>query len=187
MLRLVLAWLLLGLVAVEAATAASTTQILRDCADDGVLQGTYTPSELRKARKNIPTDTDQYTDCRDVITRAANRKAAAASGGGDGAANAVGRDPGGPPEVPQTPDDQKALDEAYARGHDPVEVDGRRLVPGAAGLTAAAARTDLPPTLIVALILLGGLALAGMVSPVRRDLLARARGALTTHVLRRRA
>ena len=40
MLRLVLACLLLGLiVAVPAANAASTTQILRDCADDGVLQG----------------------------------------------------------------------------------------------------------------------------------------------------
>jgi hypothetical protein len=189
MLRLFLAWLLLGLVAVPAASAASTTQILRDCADDGVLQGTYTAAELRKARKNIPTDADEYTDCRDVLARAAGRKAAGASGGGaggsGGAANALGRDPGGPPEVPQTPEDQKALDDAYARGHDPMEVDGRRLVPGAAGLAAAAPRSDLPGTLIAALALLGGLALAGLLSPVRRDLLARAGGAFRTHVLRR--
>ncbi len=72
MLRLALACLVLGLiVAVPAANAASTTQILRDCADDGVLQGDYTPAELRKARQNIPTDTDEYTDCRDVLARAA--------------------------------------------------------------------------------------------------------------------
>ena len=72
MLRLALACLVLGLiVAVPAANAASTTQILRDCADDGVLQGDYSPSELRKARQNIPTDTDEYTDCRDVLARAA--------------------------------------------------------------------------------------------------------------------
>ena len=63
MLRLALGCLLLGLVVVPAANAASTTQILRDCADDGVLQGDYSPSELRKARQNIPTDTDEYTDC----------------------------------------------------------------------------------------------------------------------------
>ena len=75
MLRLALACLVLGLlVAVPAASAASTTQILRDCADDGVLQGNYTPSELRKARQNIPTDTDEYTDCRDVL-RAPRRPA----------------------------------------------------------------------------------------------------------------
>ena len=48
MLRLALACLVLGLiVAVPAANAASTTQILRDCADDGVLQGDYSPAELR--------------------------------------------------------------------------------------------------------------------------------------------
>jgi len=83
MLRLALACLVLGLFAVvpTAANAASTTQILRDCADDGVLQGNYTPAELRKARQNIPTDTDQYTDCRDVIARAA---ASCAKGGDAG-------------------------------------------------------------------------------------------------------
>src|SRR4051812_48735050 len=83
MLRLALACLALLLVAVPAAEAASTTQILRDCADDGVLQGNYKPSELRKARQNIPTDTDEYTDCRDVLARAATG-AVAGSGSGSG-------------------------------------------------------------------------------------------------------
>src|SRR3954454_9244114 len=84
MLRLALVCLLLGLVVlVPTANAASMTQILCDCADDGVLQGTYTPSELRKARKNIPTDTDEYTDCRDVLARAA-AGAMAGSGAGSG-------------------------------------------------------------------------------------------------------
>ena len=85
-----------------AANAASTTQILRDCADDGVLQGDYSPSELRKARQNIPTDTDEYTDCRDVLARAAAAAAArsaapaaAARGGTGGAAGAAAaRGPG---------------------------------------------------------------------------------------------
>ena len=87
MLRLALACLVLGLlVAVPAANAASTTQILRDCADDGVLQGDYTPSELRNARQNIPTDTDEYTDCRDVLARAAAAGVSAKGGGSGGTA-----------------------------------------------------------------------------------------------------
>ncbi len=94
MLRLALACLLLGLVAVPAANAASTTEILRDCADDGVLQGKYTPSELRKARQNIPTDADEYTDCRDVLARAASRGVSGGSGGG-GAGGSGGSSGGG--------------------------------------------------------------------------------------------
>src|SRR5690349_16898493 len=164
MLRLVLAGLVFLLAIAPAADAASTTQILRDCADDGVLQGHYSPSELRKARQNIPADTDQYTDCRDVLARAAGRGAAGGgTGGGGGGAGGVGGgggsgiDPGGPPVVPSSPDDQKALDDAYARGHDPVDVNGLKINPGAAGLSNAAARNDLPATLIVVLALLASL------------------------------
>src|SRR5690349_20289185 len=88
MLRLALACLVLGLFAVipTAATAPSTTQIPRDCADDGVMQGDYSPAELRKARQNIPTDTDEYTDCRDVLARAlaAGVSSRGGTGGGSG-------------------------------------------------------------------------------------------------------
>ena len=193
MLRLVLAGLLLLLAIAPAAEAASTTQILRDCADDGVLQGHYSPSELRKARQQIPADTDQYTDCRDVIARAAGRGAASksgGSGGGAGGSGGSGGDPGGPPVFPSGPDDQKALDDAYARGNDPIELNGLKVNPGAAGLAAGAARNDLPVTLIVALALLAVLALAGLFSGVREGLLSRLGGASTylrTHVGRGRA
>src|SRR5215213_1733056 len=102
MLRLALGLcLLLALVAAPAANAASTTQILRDCADDGVLQGNYPPSELRRARQNIPTDTDEYTDCRDVLARAAAGAVAGSgansSGGGGplGGSGGAGGDGGG--------------------------------------------------------------------------------------------
>jgi hypothetical protein len=184
MLRLALASVLLVLAIAPAAHAATVTQILRDCADDGVLQGDYTPAELRKARQNIPTDTDQYTDCRDVIARAAGRGVAGGSGsgsgpdGGGGAGGGGGSDEGGPPLIPQSPDDQKALDDAYHRGHDPVELGGRTLTPGAAGLNAAAARHDLPSTLIAALALLAAATLA-LLAPrfPRHDLLARAAAA----------
>src|SRR5829696_6786084 len=122
MLRLVLACLLIGLVAVPAADAASTTQILRDCADDGVLQGNYSPSELRKARKNIPTDTDEYTDCRDVLARAgAGAVAGSGTGGGSGSGSGSGfggsgLSGNGPLESPNTPEAQAAIAKAAAAG-----------------------------------------------------------------------
>jgi hypothetical protein len=188
MLRLALAGLalMLGLAIAPAANAASTTQILRDCADDGVLQGDYTPAELRKARQNIPADTDQYTDCRDVIARAAARgvagdAASTGGGAGGGGGGGGGSDEGGPPLIPENDDDQKALDEAYTRGHDPVELGGQTLTPGAAGLHAAAARNELPGTLIAALALLAAATLA-LLAPrlFRSDLLSRATAAGST-------
>src|SRR6185436_12729910 len=119
MLRLALACLLLGLLAVTpAANAASTTQILRDCADDGVLQGDYSPAELRKARQNIPTDTDEYTDCRDVLARALAAGIAGKGSGGAGGAGSGGNgsSSGGQLESPNTPEGQAAIGKAAGKG-----------------------------------------------------------------------
>src|SRR4051794_26290136 len=148
MLRLALACLVLGLfVVVPTANAASTTRILRDCADDGVLQGDYTPAELRKARQNIPTDTDEYTDCRDVLARAlAAGIASKGSGGGAGGSGGAGGASGsGALESPNSPDAQAAIQEAARQGApDPIRLGGRAVVPGAAGLNANAVRNTLP-------------------------------------------
>ena len=181
MLRLALGCLLLGLVVlVPAANAASTTQILRDCADDGVLQGTYKPSELRKARKNIPTDTDEYTDCRDVLARAAAGAVAgsgASSGGSGGSGGGVGFSSADRPlESPNTPEAQDAIAKATARGApDPIQLGGRPVVPGNAGLASDAVRNGLPTPLIVLLALLGAAALATLTPFVRRSVIARFR------------
>src|SRR5688572_20539498 len=124
MLRLILACLVIGLVATPAAHAASTTRILRDCADDGVLQGDYTPSELRKARHNSPTDTDEYTNCRDVLARALARGVAGAGGGSGGGDGGFGGD--GVLENPNTPEAQEAIGQAAAKGApDAVDIGGR--------------------------------------------------------------
>jgi hypothetical protein len=53
-----------------APSAFAQDKITRDCYDDGVLQGKYTASELRAARNKLPTDVDEYSDCRDVLSRA---------------------------------------------------------------------------------------------------------------------
>jgi hypothetical protein len=189
MLRLLLAWALLGLVVAPAASAAGTIEILRDCADDGRLQGNYSPAELRNARKNIPTDTDEYTDCRDVLARAAVDAVAGGGGGGGGGGGAAagggggtaatpgasgpsgGSATGGDLVAPSTPEDREAIAQASRAGAPkPVEIDGRPVIPGASGLAANAARNDIPVTLLIALVLLGLAALAAALPPARRRL-----------------
>ena len=176
MLRLALGLVLLvGLLAVPAANAASTTQILRDCADDGVLQGNYSPSELRKARQNIPTDTDEYTDCRDVLSRAA---ASAVAGSGASGLGGSGAGPGsglGAEEVNTNTDEgRQVVGESAAKGApDPIQLDGRPVIPGNAGFAAGAVRNGLPDSLLVVLVLLGAAALAAAAPYARRRVLAR--------------
>ena len=180
MLRLALGLVLLvGLVAVPAANAASTTQILRDCADDGVLQGNYSPSELRRARQNIPTDTDEYTDCRDVLSRAA--ASAVAGSGASGSGSGLGGSGGGSgsgfgaEEVNTNTDEgRQVVGESAAKGApDPVQLDGRPVIPGNAGFAAGAVRNGLPTSLLVVLVLLGAAALAAAAPYARRRVLAR--------------
>ena len=177
MLRLALACLVLGLiVAVPAANAASTTQILRDCADDGVLQGDYKPAELRKARQNIPTDTDEYTDCRDVLARAAAAGVAGSGSGSGGTGGAGGSSENQPLESPNTPEGKAAIGKAAGEGApDPIRLGDRAVVPGTAGLSANAVRNTLPTPLIVLLALLGAAALATTMPSVKRRVVARFR------------
>ena len=175
MLRLALACLVLGLiVAVPAANAASTTQILRDCADDGVLQGDYSPKELRKARQNIPTDTDEYTDCRDVLARAAAAGVAGSGSSSGGTGGAGGSSGNQPLESPNTPEGKEAIGKAAGEGApDPIRLGERSVIPGTAGLSTDAVRNELPTPLIIVLALLGAAALATLSPFVRRNVIAR--------------
>ena len=191
MLRLALACLVLGLIATPAANAASSTDVLRDCADDGVLQGSYTPSELRKARQNIPTDTDEYTDCRDVLARAltsaiagtgggptdSGSDATGGAGGGGGGSGGGGSGLGGGADeliTPTTQADRDAIANAAGAGApDALNINGRSVVPGSSGLTASAVRNGLPTPLVATLALLAAAALAATLPFARRHVLAR--------------
>lgn len=74
--------LALGVLA-PAASAASGTKVVSDCADDSKLSKKYTAAEYADALKHIPTDVDEYTDCRDIIRRA-QLGLGTGSGGGSG-------------------------------------------------------------------------------------------------------
>ena len=169
------------LLAVPAAGWASRDDIIRDCADDGRLDGKYSQSEIRDARRNLPTDVDEYTDCRDVLRRAELPSRNGTSAGSNpvaGGGTTTGGGPsggGGSPAYlsPSGPGESKALDLARKATDEAVSIDGERIVPGAAGFAAGAARHDLPGPLLAVLVLLALDAGAVMVHMIRRRVPAR--------------
>ncbi|HEY3021482.1 MAG TPA: hypothetical protein VGJ32_14890, partial [Solirubrobacteraceae bacterium] len=100
-MRRLLATLTLTFALLPAAAAlASGSAVIRDCTDDGRLQGHYSQRDLRDALGSIPSDVDEYTNCRDVIRRAAFNGAGAAGGGsrgGGGGTGGAGNGGGGAP------------------------------------------------------------------------------------------
>jgi hypothetical protein len=168
MLRLVFASVVVGLLLFASPALAGTReQILQQC-QDGRLTGDFTVKEIRDARNHIPTDIDQYSDCRDVLSRALAGKAG--GGGGSDPGGAAGGGAGGSGTLtPASEQDNQAVAEAQQEGGDPVTVDGQAIDPGAIGFTARAPRTALPTALIVVLALLG-LAAALAAAPHARRL-----------------
>lgn len=191
--------LLLGVSAVTpagpalAATSDARIQtILRDCEDDGVLSTSYGPSELRDAVRNIGTDLDQYSDCREVISAAV---LSAVSGGGasggvggggttggtgtgtgtGGLPNAAVADFGGsgPLLTPAGPEEQIALDEIRASEPGPTMVGGRPVQVIGSRPLAAIVASDLPTPLLVALGLLTAGGACAALPTLRRRVLDR--------------
>ena len=183
MVRLLTLSALFLLLAAPVASAGTREKILREC-QEGRITGNYTPAQLRDARKNIPTDIDEYSDCRDVLGRASlsGRSGGSGGGGGDGAPGASATSAnnaatsGGDGHVgitqPANKREEKALKNALERPPT-AAVDGERIVPGASGFAADAARHGLPTTLLIVLILLGACALAAAAPAVRRRVIGR--------------
>jgi hypothetical protein len=64
------------------ASAKGYQDVIHDCAQDGKLDHTYSHQELNQALHHIPSDIDEYTDCRAAITQALGQR----GGGGTGSA-----------------------------------------------------------------------------------------------------
>ncbi len=176
MVRLLTLSGLILLLAAAPASAGVREQILREC-QSGRITGNYTPKQLRDARKHIPTDIDEYSDCRDVLAQAALTGRGGASGGSGGSAPSSA--PGG--VVPQNgrspltasdPGETAALDSARLNS-EKQSIGDQILLPGATGFEAAAERHGLPTPVLVVLVLLGLCASAATFASVRRRVLTR--------------
>ena len=195
-LSLLLAAVLGLLLAAPAADAASRSAIIRDCEDDSRLSGTYTARELREARSNLPSDTDAYSDCRDVLgaalaASAARGRSGTAGTGGSGPGNAVegGAGAGGASGAATPAGDPPAPALEVAPGATPVEPtraedralcevraaspDEQRAVAGIGAVAGQAAGATLPTSLWLLLVLLSVTAVLAAVPYARRRVLSR--------------
>jgi hypothetical protein len=156
----------LALLALPANAFASADQVIRDCARDGKLDHDYSNSELRKARNNLPSDLDEYSDCRDVIASAI--KGGSDRGLGAGSPGVGATDPAG--EAAAQAQDQNDL-ASIATGKDEkpsVNVGGTKLEPDSSGFfNVGGAANEVPLPLLLALILLSLFALASALGAVR--------------------
>ena len=171
-LTALLALLALWVAAPAPASAASRDEIIADCADDGQLSGKYTPSELRDARKNLPSDVAEYTDCADVLRRAElgdGGSAGGTTGGGSlpGTTGSTGSGGSTPRLTPANDAERAALTKAQTEGAAPVEVNGETITPGAAGFSPNATRNGMPASLLIAIIALALLGIGGLVYSVK--------------------
>ena len=147
-----IAVLLLGLPA--AAHAASGDDVIRDCAQDGKLDKQYSQKELRDAEQNLPSDIDEYRDCRAAIRSA--MCGGSGNPGGPGPANAIITASGA---VAGSQEDIQALAQLQseqAKGKQPtITIAGKKVIAGNAGLGGAlsglAGANGMPAALVAAI------------------------------------
>jgi hypothetical protein len=170
-MRRLLITAVLGCLLVPAAAWASGDAVIKDCTDDGVIQGHYSQQDYKDALNNLPTDVDEYTDCRDVIKRA---QTGGTGGGGTGTPGSTGTPAGGDPLAGATAAEKAAVAAAQANGASkPVEIGGKLVQPGKLGFGALGSPTTLPASLIAVLVALGIAAAAAGAMYVRNRVIAR--------------
>jgi hypothetical protein len=160
----------LGVIALLVLPAAAQASALTDCVRDNDLDQHYSNSELQKALDNLPTDSDEYGNCREVL-------AGAITSGSDKGGNRPGST--GPDGEPLSPEEQagrkqdtEVLAEIAGDNGSPqapsVDVGGETVKPDDNGLfDLASASNDLPTPLLVALIALAALAVTGLLVALR--------------------
>jgi len=161
----------LAAVAVPVASA-SYKSVIKDCAEDGVLDKKYSQAELKKAKKKLPSDLDEYSDCREVIGAAIGGAGKQGGGGGGGT--------GGGATLPSAPaaraQDERELDSIVTGKKPKVKVGDQTVAPGKNGLfRPASAENGMPLPLLLALIAMGVVALGGALFALRRRIPALAK------------
>jgi hypothetical protein len=155
--HLVLCLLAACVLAVPATAHASYQAVIQDCAEDGVLDHHYSQADLIKAKKHLPSDLNEYSDCAEVIGAAIGGPRQKKGGGG-----------GPPPPAHPAAHDAKALKRATGGGKPTVRVGGKKVEPGSNGLFNLAGSNGLPLPLLLALIAVGLLATGGGLYALRR-------------------
>jgi hypothetical protein len=157
--------------ALPALAQASSFDVIKDCQDNSRLDRKHSKGDLRSAQKNLPTDIDEYGDCRELIAAALNAgsdkgKGRGGNGGGSsgsGAHSAAARKHHAAAKAA----DAAALAKQSKKPH--VNVGGKDVQPGDNGLfNLASANNGLPLPLLLGLIAAALLAIMGGLAVLRR-------------------
>ena len=156
-LRTSLVLIVVLLLGVPAAARASGSDVIRDCANDGKLDKQYSQKELRDAYNNLPSDIDEYTDCRSVIRSALN--GGSGNPGGPGPAGAIITASGAVAASQQDVNALTALTHDISKGkRHAVAIGTHTVTPGSAGLSGPlaglAGSNGMPSSLVAAIIAL---------------------------------
>jgi hypothetical protein len=175
-----------AVVLVASPARAASIDVIRDCSEDGSLGKRYSQKELSGALDTLPSDLDEYTDCRGVIRGA---QLSGARGGGPAADKHV-KAAGRRRDARDEPSGEEANEiDRKARSTGAVSVGGRLIRPGqsGAGLGETGLGGELPGLLLATLLGLGAatLSAAGFVLQRRRPAALRAVGAALAAPARR--
>ncbi|HVG76077.1 MAG TPA: hypothetical protein VM824_11905 [Thermoleophilaceae bacterium] len=154
---------------------ASANQVLRDCIYDGKLDHHYSNAELRQARDHMPSDADEYSDCRDII--AAAIKGGSDRSGGRPSPGIAATDPAGEAAAQQADQsDLAAIADSADKTAPKLDVGGQSLKPDNSGFfNLGGAANEVPAPLLIALVLLCLTALATGLGSIRERVPALAR------------
>lgn len=144
------------------AALASSAAVINDCNADGSIDGKYSASDLKNALGNLPSDVDQYSDCRSLINQALLNKVSKHDRG-----HGSTIDPKSLNQVTTAGQRKQAAAQAKASAAERLPADGSVAKLGGAKVERSGARTlassaapGIPAALVVAvaglLLLLGG-------------------------------
>jgi hypothetical protein len=158
---------------VPAVAQASPRDVILDCADDGQLDRKHSQGDLRTAQGQLPTDIDEYSDCREVIAGAITSGSDKGKGrdggsGGSQTSRSVGAAPARKRERAAKANDAAALERETGR-KPRVSVGGKEVEPGDNGLfNLSSANNGMPLPLLLGLIAAALLVLGGATAVLKR-------------------
>jgi hypothetical protein len=168
--------------AVAAPALADSDDVIRDCYDDGKLDGSYSQDELDEAEDDLPSDVDEYSDCRSVIASAQARGGKGKRGGTGGVpgggfrgGGTAGGDPSLSTDSGAVAGSREDLNELNAltgaRGTDEPNVpigSGQPIQPAAGATSVGESANDMPTPLLAALIAMAALGTLGALTAIWR-------------------
>jgi hypothetical protein len=146
------------------AWAAGGIDVIRDCTDNGRMDDSHGDLDYQQALDNLPSDVDEYTDCRQIISAARRRDAVAKTSSNDDGGGGSGG--GGSPSSSggsggAAPGGKSTSPKARPVGQ------GNPVVPPDSDLGAVPRNQFLPTPVIVALIVMGLAVLVWLAAGIR--------------------